>query len=76
MKLSVRHEILHEVVETFKKLKVTTGTQADDFFGLVTFGRLTDEAFKKRYAIGVVPGQEQHSHLFPFLEGSCLTSWP
>ncbi|CAA2141481.1 hypothetical protein [Hyphomicrobium sp. ghe19] len=73
---SVRQQILEKIEEKFIGI-VQTDTSApgyvpsdDDWpmqFSVVKLGPLSDENLRKRYSLGIVPGTEKYSDLYPYI---------
>lgn len=73
---SLRQQILEKIEEKFAGV-VATDTTAPGYtpqdtdwpmqFSLVKLGPLGDEAQRKQYSIGIVPGTEKYSDLYPYI---------
>lgn len=73
---SVRLQIMEKMAEKLQAIVATDTTAQgyvpsdDDWplqFSLVKLGPLGDEAQRKRYSIGIVPGTEKYSDLYPYI---------
>ncbi|MBY0560004.1 hypothetical protein [Hyphomicrobium sp.] len=73
---SIRLRILNAIKDAAKAIDVPDTTDPNyvagpaDWplkFSTVALGPLGDEDNRKRYSLGIVPGPEKHSHLFPFI---------
>lgn len=66
---SVRKQVLMAIVEAYKDVEPDPDA-ADPWpikFSEVELGPLGAEDFKKRFTLGVVPGPEKYSDLYPFI---------
>lgn len=62
---SVRHRILHNMVEVFRAVDTPTYPIK---FSTVQLGPLSDHDHRKRFAIGIVPGPERYTASYPYTE--------
>lgn len=73
---SLRQQIIEKIKEKFEAVQPPDTSDPDyapspaDWplsFSTIELGPLGDEDLRKRYSVGIVPGREKYSHLFPYI---------